>query len=164
MNTSPLSQVDFYKTHHYKQYPEGTTKIYSNLTPRKSRMKGINEVVVFGIGSYTYQYNTRDTFGFAVKATYGEVDVSDCLPHSEHYYKDVEAREIFKDPITDSGEKKSARGLLRVDYNNQGKVTLYQQQTKEQEEEGLLQTIFLDGKLLIKQSLAEIRKRLEKNF
>lgn len=25
--------------------------------------------VVFGIGSYTYQYNTRDTFGFALKST-----------------------------------------------------------------------------------------------
>lgn len=30
--------------------------------------------VVFGIGSFTYTYNTRDTFGMAVKATYGEVD------------------------------------------------------------------------------------------
>jgi nicotinamide phosphoribosyltransferase len=30
--------------------------------------------VVLGIGSYTYQYNTRDTFGFAMKATYGEVN------------------------------------------------------------------------------------------
>ena len=30
--------------------------------------------VVFGIGSYTYQYVTRDTFGFAMKATYGEVN------------------------------------------------------------------------------------------
>jgi nicotinamide phosphoribosyltransferase len=29
--------------------------------------------IVLGIGSFTYQYNTRDTFGFAVKATYGEV-------------------------------------------------------------------------------------------
>ena len=25
--------------------------------------------VVLGIGSYTYQYNTRDTFGFAFKST-----------------------------------------------------------------------------------------------
>jgi nicotinamide phosphoribosyltransferase len=25
--------------------------------------------VVFGIGSFTFQYNTRDTFGFAMKAT-----------------------------------------------------------------------------------------------
>ena len=26
--------------------------------------------IVFGVGSFTYQYNTRDTFGFALKATY----------------------------------------------------------------------------------------------
>ena len=30
--------------------------------------------VVLGIGSYTYEYVTRDTFGFAMKATYGEVN------------------------------------------------------------------------------------------
>ena len=30
--------------------------------------------VVLGIGSFTYQYNTRDTFGFAMKATYVEVE------------------------------------------------------------------------------------------
>ncbi len=119
--------------------------------------------IVFGIGSYTYQMNTRDTFGFAMKATYGEV-----LTKGEYRtdgsgakYPDViEAREIFKDPITDSGEKKSARGLLRVDYNEKGEIALYQQQTKEQEEQGLLEVIFLDGKLIKKQTLAEIRERL----
>lgn len=47
--------------------------------------------VVFGIGSYTYNYLTRDTFGFAVKATWGQVN--------------GQARELFKDPITDSGVK-----------------------------------------------------------
>ncbi len=26
--------------------------------------------MVYGIGSFTYQYNTRDTFGFALKSTY----------------------------------------------------------------------------------------------
>lgn len=40
--------------------------------------------VVFGIGSYTYQYNTRDTFGYAMKATYAIVN--------------GEERLIFKDP------------------------------------------------------------------
>jgi len=121
--------------------------------------------IIFGIGSFTYQYNTRDSLGFACKATYGEVliDENSGYPLSEGE-PFIEAQEIFKDPITDSGEKKSARGLLRVDYNEQGKVTLYQQQTKEQEKQGLLETVFLNGKLVKKQSLLEIRKRLEKNF
>ena len=59
--------------------------------------------IVFGVGSFTYQFNTRDTFGFAMKATYGEVNGV--------------GREIFKDPITDNGEKKSAKGLLMVQKN-----------------------------------------------
>lgn len=56
--------------------------------------------VVFGVGSYTYQYVTRDTFGFAMKATYVEIN--------------GEGKAIFKDPITDSGGKKSAKGRLAV--------------------------------------------------
>src|SRR5690606_2966258 len=60
--------------------------------------------VVLGIGSYTYQYNTRDTFGFAMKTTYGEVDSV--------------GREIFKDPVTDDGTKKSAKGLIKIISEN----------------------------------------------
>lgn len=56
--------------------------------------------MVYGIGSYTYQYNTRDTFGMAVKATYCEVG-------GQKY-------EIYKDPVTDDGTKKSLRGVFKV--------------------------------------------------
>ncbi|WP_298146376.1 nicotinate phosphoribosyltransferase [Flavobacterium sp.] len=104
--------------------------------------------VVLGIGSYTYQYNTRDTFGFAMKATYGEV-------HGK-------GREIFKDPITDDGTKKSAKGLMKILFEN-GAYQLLDQVTWEQEKEGELKEIFRDGKLIIDQSLAEIRARLQKN-
>jgi nicotinamide phosphoribosyltransferase len=103
--------------------------------------------VVLGIGSYTYQYITRDTFGMAMKATWGVVN--------------GEARELFKDPITDGGTKKSAKGLLRVEKEN-GKYVLYDQQTPEQETEGLLQTVFLNGVVHRQQSLAEIRTHLER--
>lgn len=58
---------------------------------------------VFGIGSYTYQCVTRDSFGFAVKATYTRVNGKDIA--------------IFKDPKTDS-KKKSAKGLLYVDRDD----------------------------------------------
>ena len=101
--------------------------------------------VVFGIGSYTYQYNTRDTFGFAMKATYGVVN--------------GEGREIFKDPATDKGTKKSAKGMLRVEKED-GTFILYDQQTEAQEASGELQTVFLDGKLHNFQTLSEIRQRL----
>jgi nicotinamide phosphoribosyltransferase len=115
--------------------------------------------VVYGIGSFTYQYNTRDTFGFAMKATYGEIT---------HYAQEsdeqdtIEAREIFKDPITDDGTKKSKKGLLRITTGNGG-YRVEDQQTWAGEKASLLETVFLDGKLTKFQTLEEIRNRLNKN-
>lgn len=99
--------------------------------------------VVFGIGSFTYQFNTRDTFGFAMKATYGVVN--------------GKGIEIFKTPKTDNGLKNSAKGLLMVNADG----SLAEQCSEEEERNGLLQTIFLDGKLVNSTTLAEIRERLE---
>lgn len=106
---------------------------------------------VAGFGSYGYQYNTRDTFGFAMKATYGEV-------YSV-------GREIYKEPVTDSGTKKSAKGLLKVyrefgahGYSN---LQLKQSCSKEDEQEGLLRVVFEDGKLIINESFTKIRSRLK---
>jgi nicotinamide phosphoribosyltransferase len=101
--------------------------------------------IVFGIGSYTYQYQTRDSHGFAMKATHAIVD--------------GKAIDIYKDPKTDSGTKKSAKGLLRVEYEN-GKYVLYDQQTPEQEQQGCLVEVFRDSKLLVETSIAEMRTRL----
>ena len=102
--------------------------------------------VVFGVGSYTYQYNTRDTFGFAMKATWGEVN--------------GEGRMIFKEPKTDNGLKRSARGLLRVERNGEDELTLFDEQTPEQEQQGALTTRFLDGRLYRTEHLEQIRARL----
>ena len=101
--------------------------------------------IVFGVGSYTYQYMTRDTFGFAMKATWGQVG--------------GEAREIFKDPITDDGAKKSAKGLLRVEQSDEGFI-LKDRQTVDEEAGGLLQTVFENGQLVRETTLADIRQRL----
>ena len=98
--------------------------------------------VVFGIGSYTYQYVTRDTFGFAMKATYGVVN--------------GEGRAIFKNPNTDDGTKKSAKGLLRID-RIEGELVMRDEVTAVEEEGGLLETVFLNGELVKETSLAEIR-------
>jgi nicotinamide phosphoribosyltransferase len=111
--------------------------------------------VVLGIGSYTYNYNTRDTLGLAVKSTYCEVATKD--PISGGFF--VEQREIFKDPVTDDGVKKSARGLLRVDEVD-GVLTLKDRCTHEEEQGGLLTTVFQDGKLVRETTLSEIRARL----
>jgi nicotinamide phosphoribosyltransferase len=98
--------------------------------------------LVLGIGSYTYEYVTRDTFGFAMKATYGVVN--------------GEPRDIFKSPKTDSGFKKSAKGLLKV-VLDEGKYMLIDNCTPEEEETGELKEVFVDGKLLHQCSLQQIR-------
>ena len=99
--------------------------------------------MVYGIGSYTYQYVTRDTFSFAMKATAGVVN--------------GQLIEIFKDPVTDNGIKKSAKGLLCVNHD----LTLTQQCTFQQETDGMLLTVFEDGMIANPDSLQMIRQRLE---
>lgn len=122
---------------------ERATQICENL-----KMKGFASTnVVLGIGSYTYQYNTRDTFGFAMKATYGEVN--------------GEGRAIFKDPITDDGTKKSAKGLMKIELEN-GTFKLTDNVSWEEENKGELKEVFRDGKLLVDISLSEIRENSKK--
>lgn len=115
--------------------------------------------VVFGIGSYTYQYNTRDTFGFAMKATYGEITHKN-VGRGLHESTIVEAREIFKDPITDDGTKKSKKGLLQVLKTEKDGIICFDQQEWSDEKEGLLTTVFKNGKLVKETTLDEIKERL----
>jgi nicotinamide phosphoribosyltransferase len=119
--------------------------------------------VVLGIGSFTYQYNTRDTFGFAMKATYIELEeVNYQTPESVVPEIGIVGREIFKDPITDDGTKKSATGLLAVYDNYEGGLTLIDKASWETENEGKLKTIYKDGKFYNETTLTEIRNRLKK--
>jgi nicotinamide phosphoribosyltransferase len=106
--------------------------------------------VVFGIGSFTYQYLTRDSLGFAMKATNAVINGAD--------------NPIFKNPKTDDGTKKSALGRVKVHKNIKGEVYFQDESSKFLDEsEDLLQTIFKDGKLLKEVSLAEIRERINAN-
>ena len=99
--------------------------------------------VVLGIGSFTYQFNTRDTFGFAMKATSVVVN--------------GQRRDIFKDPITDDGTKKSAKGLVKIELND-NVYTLIDQVTEEQENEGELKVIYENGKFYNTVDLITIRE------
>lgn len=105
--------------------------------------------VVFGVGSFTYQYVTRDTFASAVKATWVEID-------------GVE-RAIFKDPITDNGTKKSARGRLVVIQDPDDNFQLVDNLTREEEElhYNSLAPVWKNGVFLRYQSFAQIRKVME---
>lgn len=111
--------------------------------------KGFVPSVVLGIGSYTYQYVTRDTHGSAVKAT--------CVQKGEGNYEP-----IFKDPKTDKS-KKSAKGLLMV-TKEEGKFVLHSDVTPEQEQQGELIPVFKDGKLLVETTLSKIRERIDSTF
>jgi nicotinamide phosphoribosyltransferase len=89
---------------------------------------------------------TRDSLGFAVKSTYGEID-----------RKGVE---IFKDPVTDTGSvKKSAKGLLKV-VREDGKLVLKDRQPAFDADDDLMREVFRDGQLLVQDTLADIRKRI----
>ena len=123
--------------------------------------------IVFGVGSFTYQYNTRDTFGFAMKATYVEIKHWDVATErlNESFNKNanpewIEGREIFKDPITDDGTKKSATGLLCVEETD-GKIGLYDKVSWNTEDTGLLQLIYKDGEFFNTTKLSDIRERLK---
>jgi len=105
--------------------------------------------VVFGIGSYTYQYVTRDTYGFAVKATQTQ-------RNSTEY-------QMFKAPKTDNGVKNSARGRIAV-INDNGALRMIDNlragDTQLDFMGNLLRPIWRDGAFIKRTSLAEIRDRL----
>jgi nicotinamide phosphoribosyltransferase len=101
--------------------------------------------MVFGIGSYTYQYVTRDTFGFAMKATWVQID--------------GKGYDIFKKPVTDNGMKNSAKGRLAVFKNAEGKLELISQATPEQEAQSVLQPVWVDGKFIYEEGFDVIRTR-----
>ena len=121
--------------------------------------------IVLGVGSFTYQFNTRDTFGFAMKATYVELleeKITDYgNPGTEVPVRVKVGREIFKDPITDDGTKKSATGLLSVFKDDNLVYQLHDHCDWNTESKGELQTIYKDGEYVNVVSFEEIRERLK---
>lgn len=114
-------------------YGDSITLDRANAIVKRLKKKGFASTnVVLGIGSFTYQFNTRDTFGFAMKATYVEIN--------------GKGKEIYKSPATDiGGTKKSAKGLLCVEETPDLGYVLHDQCDWKQEATGALKTIFHDG-------------------
>jgi len=104
--------------------------------------------IVLGIGSYSYQYNTRDTLGSAIKATH-------CINNGQGY-------NIFKKPKTDDGTKNSIKGLPVVYRDTNGKIAYMDEATPEAFYSGknMLQPVFINGNMLYPLSLQEIRDRI----
>lgn len=144
--------------------PERQLQIYQRLAAKGFAATNI----VLGVGSYTMQFNTRDTLGFAAKGTWFEVLENSGTSIGEVGTMDVVKRVgygIYKDPITDDGTKKSLRGLLQVYVAGQdenGVITLGVKEdcTPEEESQGLLQIIYEDGKFYNQVKLDQVREKL----
>ncbi|MEG1008344.1 MAG: nicotinate phosphoribosyltransferase [Clostridia bacterium] len=114
--------------------------------------------LVLGIGSYSYQYVTRDTYGFAMKATNSVTTVDG---------KDI-VTAIYKDPKTDDNKfsKKSAKGYLKVIKDCDGNLKLVDQITKEEmyADDNELKTVFKDGECFFTDTFMDIRHRIDRLF
>lgn len=102
-------------------------------------------------GNRILKPHTRDTFGIAFKATYCEVK--------------NEGHLVYKQPKTDSGNfKKSQRGMVVVLRDENGKLYAKDHLTREEfydmKSENVMRPIFEDGKMLVEDSMADIRERL----
>lgn len=110
--------------------------------------------IVFGVGSYAYLgMLSRDSLGIACKSTA-------CIVEGEF-------RELQKDPITDDGTKKSAKGLLKVVRDEDGELKLLDQQPFTDmadllvdHDDDELKIVFINGRMPNIQLMPEIRERI----
>lgn len=142
-------------------YGDSITIERAELIMKRLKDKGFaSDNVVFGIGSFTYQYNTRDTFGYAMKATAMKMS------------GDMEFTPLQKDPKTGDGLKKSARGLLDVyEDPTDGKLFMVDNLTTEQWEGGqngdamsAMQVVYDDGFFVNQSTLDDIRQRINESI
>lgn len=96
--------------------------------------------IAFGMGGALLQQVNRDTLSFAMKAS--------------AIQQDGKWRDVFKDPVTDSG-KRSKKGRLAVVENEQGLETI--RESKLSERSNQLRKVFRNGELLIDQSFDDVR-------
>lgn len=102
--------------------------------------------IVYGVGSFTTQYTTRDSLGMAVKATGAVIDGQQIM--------------VVKEPKTDIS-KKSAKGFLKVVRNMFGQLELIDncQLEEVQSKDNELRRVFYNGKLIVDEDLTTIRER-----
>ena len=103
--------------------------------------------LVIGVGGILRNHS-RDTLGFAIKATYVEVS--------------GEKREIEKDPITDS-KKKSHKGLLCLTLGDNMEYITIDQCTEEEEQKGLLRLVFENGQIFNEVSFSTVKNKVNFN-
>lgn len=124
-----------------------TLKRAEEIMERLKAKKFASTNLVFGIGSYTYQYNTRDTFGFALKSTL-------CVINGEE-------KQIFKNPKTDDGTKKSQKGRVVVLKEGNSYVVADGFSLNDVVKGDQLREVFRDGVLLVDENFSDIRARIQ---
>jgi nicotinamide phosphoribosyltransferase len=105
---------------------------------------------VFGIGSFTYEYVTRDTYGWAMKAT--------------AVRRDGKIFDIFKKPVTDDGGKNSLKGIpavYRTEDSTEERPEFFviDGQKPEALEKCAYQKVYSNGNLIIDETFETIRER-----
>jgi len=144
VNAKGYKQLD---SHIGAIYGDSITIEYQEAILEGLARKGFSSTnVVLGIGSYTYQYVTRDTHGIAVKAT-------------AVILRDGTSRPIYKAPKTDSGMKKSLKGFLAVTKTDAG-FTVVEHDTPEAIEGDQLEPVWENGAFLRTQTFDEVRAAL----
>lgn len=114
-----------------------TVELANRILGRLAELGFASCNVVFGHGSYSYQFGTRDDHGQAIKSTFSIVNGV--------------SRNLLKNPITDSSKmKKSLSGRIRV---IKGLPVTDQNVTGVDE----LRTVF-DNELIVFQTWAEVRQ------
>ena len=100
MNMNPFLLTDFYKLTHILQYRPELRELTSYLTPRGSRLKGVDKVVFFGLSAYVHSYvvkNFNDNF-FNRNFEYCECEIREVLELGLDYTDEMidETIEHFK--------------------------------------------------------------------
>lgn len=101
-----------------------------------------SENITFGMGGGLLQQVNRDTLNFAMKTSAAQIA--------------GEWRDVYKDPIT-SVNKRSKRGRLAL-INHQGDYATVREAALGQQT-NLLRDVFINGELLVDESLTTIRAR-----
>lgn len=116
---------------------------FEGILAAMKEMKYASTNLVIGIGGLLLQHHNRDDLGFAFKATSAVIN--------------GETVELFKDPATDPG-KRSHKGLMQLVYAD-GVYSTKDQVSEIEEDQGVLETVFLNGKITKFVNLQEIRER-----
>jgi nicotinamide phosphoribosyltransferase len=138
-----------------------TQSVVNEIWKELDRLGFAANNVIFGIGAFCFSaiienskmiVNTRDTWGVAMKATYGEFGNKELM--------------IYKDPKTDTDNlKKSHKGLIFVEKDGDDfKVTdgfLYDSYIEyDRTHKSAFHTVFVNGKMYNRESFTIIRERL----